>query len=241
MGLAVLPRFRSISIHNALASYLCAGYSCQHALYSAHLLRERTGLWENLHLTWTQRLMQLPRCLNRLKERALAKGRSSLERTVLQRARSLFDRIVRRGWRENPFPQQTLGPCGKRRRGRTLRGPARSLLERIQTYADAVVRFTTELRVPFDNNPAEWDLRMTKVRMKIYGCFRSALGAEQFWRIRGYISTVRKQGMDVLSALKSSMGGAPVYPALLPEQLLQERLSFVARLLVRNRAKKCVC
>jgi len=215
--LDVLPRFRGISVHDALASYLCDGYSCQHALCNAHLLRELTSLWENFHQTWTQRLMQLLRCLNRLKEQALARGRSSLEPPLLQRARALFDRIVQRGLRENPLPKQTPGPSGKRRRGRTPRGPARSLLERIRTYADAVLRFMTDFRVPFDNNLAERDLRMTKVRMKISGCFRGAPGAEQFCRIRGYISTLRKQGMDVLRALKSTMGGAPVYPALLPE------------------------
>jgi len=50
---------------------------------------------------------------------------------------------------------------------------------------------------------AERDLRMMKCKQKISGGFRSDNGAAIFARIRGFISTVRKQGFNVLNAIIS--------------------------------------
>lgn len=215
--LNVLPRFIGRSVHDALASYLCEDYPCSHALCNAHLLRELTGLWETFQQTWTQRLISLLRYLKRAKERAQVAGRQALDASLLARAIALYHWILDRGMRQNPVPEQALSETGKRKRGRTFRGPSRSLLERLRTHEQAVLRFVTDFQVPFDNNLAERDLRMTKVRMKVSGCFRSTAGADYFCRIRGYISTLRKQGGDLLTALRSTMDGDPIYPCLLPE------------------------
>ena len=71
-----------------------------------------------------------------------------------------------------------------------------------------------DFRLPFDNNQAERDLRMMKLRQKISGGFRSMEGAQKFCRIRGYISTLRKQGIDVLNVLKQVFIGNPIFPVL---------------------------
>ncbi|MBE9080542.1 hypothetical protein IQ241_25235 [Romeria aff. gracilis LEGE 07310] len=58
---------------------------------------------------------------------------------------------------------------------------------------------------------------MMKLKQKISGCFRTAAGGQQFCRIRGYISTLRKQGIAVLDALKSAFTGSPILPVFQPE------------------------
>jgi Transposase IS66 family/Family of unknown function (DUF6444) len=86
-------------------------------------------------------------------------------------------------------------------------------LLRLFHYKQDVLRFLHDPAVPFTNNDAERDLRMMKCKQKISGGFRSMQGAEQFARIRGFISTVRKQGLNILSSIQSVFSGNILTPA----------------------------
>ena len=69
----------------------------------------------------------------------------------------------------------------------------------------------TQTCVPFTNNAAENSIRMIKVQQKISDCFRSTTGAEIFCRVRGYLTTCRKQ--DVSATLAMTL----VFEGKLPE------------------------
>ena len=76
-----------------------------------------------------------------------------------------------------------------------------------------MLAFLHRLEVPFGNNQAERDVRMVKVQQKVSGSFRSQAGASAFCRIRGYLLTLRKQGVHLLGALEATLRGHPVLPA----------------------------
>ena len=120
---------------------------------------------------------------------------------------ALFEQIVAQADRQNSRVQRQPG-----QRGRVAQSAPRNLIDRLMQHQDAYLRFLTDFRVPFDNNLAERDLRMSKLQQKISGCFRTEEGANLFCRIRGYISTLRKQGYKLLPALVSLWSDTPFLP-----------------------------
>src|SRR5262249_42015692 len=118
-----------------------------------------------------------------------------------------YQALLAAGHAANPPPARR-----PRQRGRVKQTPAQSLLERLWLGQDQVLAFLDDLSIPFDNNQAERDLRMLKVQQKVSGSFRSARGAAAFARIRGYLSTLQKQGVVLLAALEALFTGQPLLP-----------------------------
>jgi transposase len=205
-AMEVLPHFAGRAVHDAWSSYY--QFDCTHALCNAHLLRELRFIQDHLHQPWAKALSQWLCRLKTAVTQAQEQGLTQLASRRWRRLQQRYQELLEQGWQANPAPPRSG------RRGRTKQGPARNLLTRLDQRRHEVLAFATDFRVPFDNNLAERDLRMTKVQQKISGCFRSISGAKYFCRIRGYISTLRKQGQDVLLALRSVFTGNPLYPAL---------------------------
>lgn len=119
-----------------------------------------------------------------------------------------YDSIVRSGQEEDfktNFDSKTK---------KVKKSKSKPLLERLSLHRDEVLRFMNDFDIPFDNNQAERDIRMTKVKQKVSGTFRSSSGAEFFARIRGYISTIRKHSKNVMECLESTFIGNPIDPTL---------------------------
>lgn len=204
-AIGILPAFTGRAIHDAYHSYFT--YDCSHGLCNAHHLRELTFVHEQLHQAWAGQMKQLFQDMHE----AVKKAKSSDEDLSKDRLEDLENRyqgILDDGYAENPLPD----PPAKKKRGRTKKTKARNLLERLDQHRDKALAFLYDPSVPFDNNLAERDIRMMKVQQKVSGQFRTQDGAKSFCRIRSYISTARKNAVDVLQALARVFIGEPFVP-----------------------------
>jgi transposase len=196
-AIGILPDFTGTAVHDDYASYM--GYdNCQHALCNAHHIRDLTFLFEQHQQQWAGKMLDLLTEIKDAVAHSSAAGHASFrQRTIAQYTTRYMD-IVAAGKRTNPL-QMKDDPS---RRGKTAQSKSRNLLERLSKYRDNVLAFMHDFAVPFDNNLAERDIRMLKVQQKISGCFRSTKGADAFCRIRSFISTVKKQGRNIIQSVK---------------------------------------
>jgi transposase len=211
--IGIVPHFRGTLVHDAWATYF-QYQQLLHALCNAHHLRDLTALVENDQQQWAALMIACLLAAKQLVDAAKQAAETELPADCLQRIEQLYAAIVCLGLAENPLPD-TRPPPGKR--GRPKKSKARNLVERFDQHQAAILRFIHDFKVPFDNNLAERDIRMMKVQQKISGCFRSWEGAQQFCRLRSYISTIRKQGLNVWEALGSLFDGDVLMPQLTPE------------------------
>ena len=191
----ILPGYLGVAIHDCWASYL--KYASKHGLCNVHFVRELKGLFETTPHLWIKRLLRFLFGLKRHKDVAKAAGRAGFSPHELAKYEAVYARILAEGQSQHP----ASAPSGKR--GKTRQSSGHNLLKRLDIYRVSVLRFITDFEVPFENNQAERDVRMVKLRQKTSGCFRSEIGSEMFCRIRGYISTVRKQGHSLFSSIVS--------------------------------------
>jgi transposase len=205
-AIGILPVFKGISIHDGWASYFL--YDCEHALCLVHLLRELVFQAEEQGALWAAELIDLLLSMKQATQQAREQGKRWLDPLEVLDWELAFLRVLDAG--DQVTPRATAPPGTK---GRIKQSAARNLLDRLRKHQQAVFCFLEDLRVDSDNNLAERDLRMLKVQQKVSGCFRTLAGAQAFSRIRGYVSTLRKQGLPLLSALQATLCGHPLLPS----------------------------
>lgn len=202
----VLPTFAGTAVHDGWTAY--RRYTdVTHALCNAHHLRELAGMAEITGQSWPTALADLLVEAHVAVHNAAARGHWQLPAELLADLAARYDRLIAEGQRLNPPPPRT----GKR--GAPKLGPAASLLARLQTHRDDVLRFTVDFRVPFDNNQAERDIRMIKLQQKISGSWRSESGARAFLAVRSYLSTAAKNGQAAIDVLRGLFTGHVWLPA----------------------------
>ena len=196
----VLPDYKGVALHDCLQVYF--KYDCLHALCNAHLLRELIGIFENTNQQWAESIIKLLLLMKDQVEKHKEEGEASLPSDLFVKHSNEWDRFVAEGFSLNPYPVRKEG-----QKGRLAKGKALCLLERLATYKGYFMLFACDFRVPFDNNQAERDIRIAKLKSKVAGGARSVNGAIAFAKITSLIQTVRKQGLSIYKTLRSSFLG----------------------------------
>jgi transposase len=204
----ILPQYSGKAVHDFWNSYF--KYECEHVICNAHLLRELTALSESfpegtdsgIH-NWPSQIMKLLLTIKKQVEQSPPEE-NSLDSPTLRQFEKRYDQLIDEGLRLHPVRQKN-----KQKRGRPKQSKATNLLIRLKEHRSSILAFMYDFRTPFTNNLAERDLRMTKVKQKISGTFRSPEGASFFCRIRGFISTVKKNNLNVLDSISQSFRGSP--------------------------------
>jgi transposase len=219
-AIGILPQFRGRAMHDHWSPYL-KFENCRHAFCNVHHLRELRFIAEQYDQTWAQDMAQLLLDIKAEVE-AAPPDQNSLSPSRIAAHEQRYDDLLRQGFEANPPPDPppTGNPATGVKRGRKKQAPPRNLLDRLQQHKAETLAFMRDFRVPFDNNLAERDVRMVKVKQKVSGSFRTRAGADTFCAVRSYISTVRKHGSNVIAAIHDAFLGQPFMPvacAGLPE------------------------
>lgn len=204
--IGILPQLTGWIMHDHWASYL-AFEACNHAFCNAHHLRELQFITDQYEQTWAVDMAELL-CLIKQEVDECTADANSLPSDRLTHFDTEYDAILQRGFEVNPAPE----PSTVKKRGRPKQSAPKNLLDRLQKHKAGTLAFMYDFDIPFDNNLAERDIRMVKLKQKISGSFRTKAGADTFCAIRSYISTVRKHGGNVIAALHDSLTGQPFIP-----------------------------
>ena len=203
--MGVLPAFKGSAVHDHWQSYFV--YACQHGMCNAHHLRELRYAVEGYQQSWAGKLIVLLLAAKAAVEEAQARGEGALSEERIGRWESCYREILKAGEEEMPPAPESTG-----RRGRVKQHKVKNLHDRLVEREVATLAFIRDFSIPFDNNMAERDLRMAKVKQKVSGCFRSLAGAQRFARIRGYVMTAKKQGIGLFDAFVKVFEGNPFIP-----------------------------
>jgi transposase len=208
--IGILPKYQGILVHDHLKSYF--NYTlCEHSLCNAHHLRELVFLLEHSKLAWAGEMIRLLVVMKKCVDRAKRRGHLELNPKLKQFLIRRYAAILTEGFEQDKSLEtnntELVVPPKK---GRKKQSKAKNLLDRLHQYETEALRFLSDFQVPFDNNQAERDIRMVKLKQKISGTFRSTLGASLFFRIRSYLSSAKKQGHNMLEALTLSFRGTPL-------------------------------
>jgi len=203
----VLPGFTGTLVHDAFAPY--ARYpAARHALCNAHLLRELIAVvdFHTAHppagadtppgWCWAAQVIDAL-----LAVKAVTDTDTLPDADILAGHRRLIVSAALVGAAADAGPP---GAVGRRHR---------ALARRIRRRIDDYLRFAADLRVPFDNNAAERDIRMVKIKQKVSGCMRTLAGAQDFAAMRSYLATAAKHGRRPFAVLTELTSGNVWIPA----------------------------
>lgn len=204
----VLPTFTGVLVRDGYNGY--THLPAIHAWCGAHLLRDLRSisdadpdeqLWA---IAMATTLLEAHHAATQARER----GADTLDDTTLKQIRNHYLGALARGADDNRGHHTALAE------------QARTLIARFTRFEDMILRFATDLSVPFTNNEAERAVRPVKVQQRTSGgAWRTLQGLTDFAIVHSYLDTATKWGLDKLDVLRKLFtAGAWLPPALAPAE-----------------------
>jgi transposase len=201
--IGILPEKEGTIVHDNWATYF-KYENCEHGLCNAHHLRELTWFEEEENAQWASDMKDVLLDAKKQVEGAQLEGKKELPKEKIIAIEKRYDKIIKKGIKTIPLPNIQIKKRGKPKKPKQL-----NFLERFVKHKNDILAFAKNFNIPFDNNLAERDIRMVKVKQKVSGTFRSLNGAKYFARTRSYISTIKKNGRNVFEEIKNALRGCP--------------------------------
>lgn len=192
---SITDQFSGTLIHDCWSSYFNLDCS-DHGLCGAHLLRELKNLSDNHQRQWASNMHDLLMYAYKFSDN----GRSTLSSKKLKLVRRRYAEILAAADAAEPPPIIN-------KKGKPKKSKGRNLMDRLAKYESYVLNFAMVEGIPFTNNLAERDIRPLKIKLKVSGCFRTLQGAKTYARIKGFCSTVKKNGLSVYEQLLAAIDG----------------------------------
>ena len=204
-------------IHDCWSSYW-SYLECSHAICNEHILRELKGLsaFFKRASEWADDMALLLREMLHTRHLAEEAHLDHVDQAIIDEFSKRFDEIIAKGKEIHPIPERAPG-----KRGRTKKGRARALIDRMELRKDEIFRFITDFTIPFTNNVAEASFRSFASKRSEMGSFRSFEDAENFVAIMAYLSTARKHGISYYRAVGEAFRGnsdSLIFPNGLPQK-----------------------
>lgn len=189
--IGLLELYNGTLVHDRFSSYF--SYSCDHSLCNAHILRDLVYVEETFDAPWAKEIKTL-----------LLQAKKDKEKNPNLKA-SYYSGVLKRYL-------NIIRPVIKNYDKKFKKTDEQRLAFALEKHKYLFLKFIKQPDVPFDNNQAERDLRMIKVKQKVSGCFRSPNHAKYFATIRGYISTLKKNKQPVLHNIQQAFLQKPYIP-----------------------------
>ena len=225
-AIGFLTTYVGTVVHDCLSAYWCMDEDndqLDHAVCNGHIERELAGLSKFFHNAslWADDMLKLLQEMLHTKHQLMEKGFSSISSEALSVFSARYDALIEKGKTLHPVPDKKPG-----KRGRTKKGRARCLIDRMELRKDDIFRFLTDFDVPYTNNIAEQSFRLLGTRKSV-GIFRTISNAKDFCVIWSYLSTARKHGHSYFKAIHDAFEGNS-YSLLFPAELSDEQKQQIA-------------
>ena len=205
----VLPEFTGVLVRDGYPGYEHLTRAV-HAWCGAHLLRDLRSISDadSEGQLWALAMADTLLDAHHAARDARGRGADRLDERIVRTIRNRYLGALARGHDDNQ---------GKRG---ILAAEARALIRRFRRFEDMILRFATDLTVPFTNNVAERAVRPVKVQQRTSGgAWRTLAGLTDFAVVQSYLDTATKWGLDKLDVLRQLFTtGAWLPPALTPAE-----------------------